>query len=454
MNSVFYPKSVAVIGASREPMAVGHGIVQNLINGGVFQTEYNRPFKGKIFLINPNADEILGIKCNKTLADVKDDIDLAIIAVPSKFVASVVRDCVKKKVKGVIIISAGFAEIGSEGKKLQDEISNELKKANIPLIGPNCLGMINTFAVNASFAPAMPPQGSIAFVSQSGALADSVIDWAIAKNYGFSKIISVGNGANLDVSDFIEYLSDDKETKSIAMYIEALKDGRKFMAAAKKCKKPIVVLKAGKTEAGRSAISSHTGSLAGSYKVYEAAFSQCGVKIAKNVEELFEQAQLLSMMPRDINNSVAIITNGGGCGVLAADRCKELGINLSKLSKETMDKLDKSGKMHPAYSKGNPLDLIGDALSERYEAALDAVLSQEDVGAAIVIQTLQTMTQPIENAKAIINAQKKYPGKPILAVFMGGTFTREGKHYLEVHNVPVYLYPEKAVEALSALIKK
>ncbi|MEK6816537.1 MAG: CoA-binding protein, partial [Nanoarchaeota archaeon] len=285
MNPVFYPKSVAVIGASRKPMAVGHGIVQNLLKGGVFQTQYNRSFKGKIFLINPNADEILGIKCSKTLAEVKDDVDLAIIAVPAKFVASVVRDCVKKKVKGVIIISAGFSEIGGEGKRLQDEISNELKKANIPLIGPNCLGVINTSAINASFAPAMPPPGSIAFVSQSGALADSVIDWAIAKNYGFSKIISVGNGANLDVSDFIEYLSEDK---AIAMYIEALKDGRNFMAAAKKCKKPIVVLKAGKTEAGKSAISSHTGSLAGSYKVYEAAFSQCGVKIAKNVEELFE----------------------------------------------------------------------------------------------------------------------------------------------------------------------
>jgi acetyltransferase len=453
MNKIFNPDSIAIIGASRKPNSVGQGLVKNLIHGGVFTSRYNKPYKGKIFLINPNTNNVLGLKSYKNILTIKNKIDLVIIAIPAKFVPSAVRDCIKKKVKGIIIISAGFSENNPEGKKLQEEISKSLKKVRIPLIGPNCLGIINTSKVNASFAPATPPKGNIAFVSQSGALADSVIDWAISNNYGFSKLISVGNSANLDVGDFIEYLSKDKETKAIAMYIESLSDGRKFMKAAKKCKKPIIVLKGGKTSEGKSAISSHTGTLAGSYRIYEAAFKQCGVKLVTNVEELFETAQILATISYRIQNSIGIITNGGGCGVLAADHCESLNIKLAKLSKHTIDKLNRSGKMHPAYSKNNPLDLVGDALSERYEAALDAMLSQSNIHGLIVIETLQTMTEPVNNAKVIIKAQKKYPKKPIIAVFMGGTFTKPGVNYLDIHKIPNFPYPEKAVLAIKALIK-
>ncbi|RME55131.1 hypothetical protein D6777_01505 [Candidatus Woesearchaeota archaeon] len=452
MKQIFEPRTVALIGASRDELSVGHGIIKNLIYGGVFKTQYNIPFKGKTYLVNPNAKSILGLKCYPSILNIKSRIDLAIIAVPASFVPSIVKDCIKKKVKGIIVISAGFSETGPKGRKLQEQILKDVTKANIPLIGPNCLGIINTKHINASFAPSTPPQGHIGFITQSGALADSIIDWAIEKNYGFSKIISVGNSASKDVSDFISYLAKDKDTKSITIYLEALNNGKKFMQAVKKCKKPIVILKGGKTDFGKEAITTHTGTLAGSYKVYNAAFKQLGITIVEDIESLFLYAKLLSEFKK-IKNNIAIITNGGGCGVVTADLCSAEGINLAKLSPSTLQKLDASGKMHPAYSRSNPLDIIGDALSIRYKTALDCVLSQKNISAAIVIQTLQTMTDPVENAKVIVKLKKKYPKKPIIALFMGGKFTKAGKHYLEIYNIPVFEFPNKAVKALKALIK-
>ncbi|MCK4428944.1 MAG: CoA-binding protein, partial [Candidatus Aenigmarchaeota archaeon] len=339
------------IGASRDSGSVGYGILRNLIHGCVFSSEYCRGFKGRVFAVNPNAEEILGIRCYSNIKVIKEKIDLAIVAVPAKFVLSVIRDCVKKKVKGIILISAGFAEFGKKGRKMQEDIVGILKKARIPLIGPNCLGIIRPCAdLNASFAPSMPPKGKIAFVSQSGAIADSIIDWAITERYGFSALISYGNKAMLDCYDFLEWLGNDKETKAIALYIEGLNDGRKFMEIAKKVsrKKPIVVLKAGRTDAGKKAIASHTGSLAGSYRIYESAFKQSGLVIADTIEGLFDIAKGLANQPNCKKNAVAIVTNGGGCGVLCADFCEKLGVNVVELKKSTVEKLDKSGKMHPA----------------------------------------------------------------------------------------------------------
>ncbi len=452
MKALFEPKSVAVIGASRNKQNVGHGVLYNLVNGGFFNTEHNKAFKGKIFPVNPNADEILGLKCYSSLLNIKPDVDLAVIAVNSKFVPKVVSECVEKGVKGIIIISAGFAEMDEEGKKLQAEVVAMAKNARIPVVGPNCLGIINTnHNLNASFAPAMPPKGKIAFISQSGALADSVIDWALERGYGFSKLISYGNAAMLDINDFISYLDKDKETKAIAVYVESIKHGREFMRIAKKVSKPIVIIKAGKTEQGIKAVSSHTGSLAGSYEVYKAAFKQSGVRLVENVEELFEVAKALSIQPELADNKIAIITNGGGAGVLTADYCLENGLELPKLNKHVMKEL--SSKMHPGWSKGNPVDLVGDALPERYKAALNALLKQDDVKGLIVIQTLQTMTDPVENAKAIISAKKKFAEKPVIAVYMGGKFTREGKGYLEKSSIPVFNDPEKAVKVMKGLLK-
>ncbi|MCX6707050.1 MAG: CoA-binding protein, partial [Candidatus Woesearchaeota archaeon] len=317
LDPLFNPEKIAVIGASRDEKSVGYGILKNLVRGCVFENEYCKPFRGRIYAINPNADEILGVKCRSTILKVEDPIDLAIIAVPAKIVKKEVMECVQKKVKSIIIVSAGFAEMGKDGKKLQDEAAEICKKAKIPLVGPNCLGVIRpSVNLNASFAPSMPPQGPVAFVSQSGALADSIIDWAIEKRYGFSAIVSYGNMADVELCEFLEWLEDDDETKAIALYVEGINDGKAFMECAKKVgrKKPIIVLKAGRTKEGISAVTSHTGSLAGSYDIYNAAFRQSGIEIADDVEELFDMANALANQPVCKENSIAIITNGGGCG--------------------------------------------------------------------------------------------------------------------------------------------
>jgi len=301
----------------------------------------------------------------------------------------------------------------------------------------------------------MPKQGKVAFFSQSGALIDSVIDWSLEQNYGFSTVVSLGNKADITVSDLLLWVEQDSQTKAIALYLEGLKDGKKFMKIAKKVSKtkPIVALKAGRSETGMKAVSSHTGSLAGSYAIYKAAFKQSGVHIADNVDELFEMSDALANQP-PCKNNIGIITNGGGAGVLCADYCDEEGLNLAKFSEETLKKLDKSGKMHPAYSRRNPLDLVGDALHDRYDVAIDTILQQKDVHGLIVIQTLQTMTQPILDAKAVLKARRKYPNKPIITSYMGGKFTRKSVELLEANHVPDFNVPYKAANAMKALVDR
>jgi acetyltransferase len=453
LDKIFNPKSIALIGASRDINSVGYGILKNLANGCTYHCEFCKPFAGKVYPVNPNADYILELKCHKSIKEIQDDVDLAIIVVPAKIVLPVLQECVDKKVGGIIIISAGFSEFNEDGQMLQEKIVKILEKAKIPMIGPNCLGIIvPDHSLNASFAPAMPPSGSIAFISQSGALADSIIDWSIENRYGFSAVVSYGNKAMLDVYDFLEYFDKDKKTKVIALYLEGVKDGRKFMDAARKIKKPIIALKAGRTEEGMKAISSHTGSLAGSYEIYKTAFRQSGVKIADTVEELFDNAKALALMPK-LKNGVGIITNGGGCGVLCADYCAELGVPLVELNEKILKKLDSSGKMHPAYSRRNPLDIVGDALPERYEVAVNTLLSENYVGGVIVIQTLQSTTKPEEDAKVLIKAHKKYPGKPIICVYMGGKFTKRSVDMLEEAGIPDYNDLRKAAMAMKSLIE-
>jgi len=457
LDRIFNPRTVALIGASRDAGSVGYGILKNLVKGCVFASEYCKAFKGKIFAVNPNADKILDLKCYKNIKDIEEDIDLAVIAVPARFVAKVLKDCVSKKVGGVIVISAGFAELGEKGKKMQEEIASIARKAKIPMIGPNCLGVIRPLInLNASFAPSMPPKGKIAFISQSGALADSIIDWAIAERYGFSALVSYGNKAMLDCYDFLEWLEKDEETKAIALYIEGVNDGRRFMEIAKRVskKKPIVVLKAGRTEKGIHAIASHTGSLAGSYEIYKAAFKQSNVFVANTVEELFDIAKAFANQPSCKKNAVGIVTNGGGCGVLCADFCEELGVNVVELKKSTVNKLDKSGKMHPAYSRRNPLDIVGDALPERYSTAMNILLGEDYISGMIVIQTLQTMTDPEQDAREIIEVSKKFPNKPVICVYMGGKYSKRGGRLLEAEGVPDYNDLRKAAVVMKVLIER
>ncbi len=457
LEQFFEPKAVAVIGASRKTDSAGYGVLKSLLMGGVFESDTNRPFKGKVFAINPNAEDILGQKCLKSVLDVPGIIDLAVIVVNSQIVPSVMKECAAKKVKGVIIISAGFGEIGIEGKKREEEILEIAAKAKIRIIGPNCLGIMRpSFNLNASFGPCMPKDGNVAFFSQSGALIDSVIDWSLEKNYGFSAVASLGNSIDVRTTDFLMWAENDKNTKAIALYMEGLKDGQRFMKVAKEVskKKPIVILKSGRTQTGMKAVGSHTGNLAGSYDIYKAAFRQCGLHIAEDMDELFEMAQTLAYQPACKDNGIVIITNGGGAGVLCADHCEGMGVKLTELSKETVAVLDKSGKMHPAYSRRNPLDLVGDALHERYSIAIDTVLKQKDVNGIIVIQTLQTMTEPMLDAKAVLDAMKKYPNKPIITSYMGGKFSRKSVELLEANHVPDFNNPYKSAIAMKALIER
>ncbi len=457
LDMFFSPKSIAVIGASRKSASAGNGILKSLLKGGVFKSKTNKKFKGKVYAVNPNAESILGKRCYKSILDIKEKIDLAVFAVNSKIIPSVMKECAKKRVRGVIIISAGFGETGEEGKKLESEVIRIAKRAKIRIIGPNCLGLIRpSFHLNASFGPCMPQEGEVAFFSQSGALVDSVIDWSLERTYGFSAIVSLGNQSDLDIGDFLLWAEKDEKTKCVALYIEGLKDGKKFMRIAKRVsmKKPIVALKAGRSETGMKAVGSHTGSLAGSFEIYKAAFKQSGVHIAENVEELFEISDALAKQPPCKENKIAIITNGGGAGVLCADHCEIMGIKLVELSKKTIEKLEDSGKMHHAYSRNNPLDLIGDALHDRYVVSINALLAQEDIYGLIVIQTLQTMTESILDAEAVIDAKKKFSKKPIITSYMGGKFTRRAIEILEANNVPDFNNPYKSAVVMKALIER
>jgi len=446
LERFFNPKSIAIIGAKPKERSVGWGLVKNALEG---------KSKRKIFAINPNKKEVLGIKCLPSIKSVRGPVDLAVIAIPAKIVPEVVKECCQKKVGGIIIVSSGFAEIGKKGRVLQKNITKMVKKAEIPLLGPNCLGIIRpSIKLNVSFAPVTPPQGKIAFISQSGALIDSVLDKALLENYGFSVIISYGNEADLSLSDFLEWLKEDEETKAVALYLEGTKNGRRFMTTAKELleSKPIAVLKAGRTKAGSQAVTTHTASLAGSYEIYSAVFKQTGIIETETIEELFDLSKALAWQPR-CKNGIGIITNGGGCGVLMTDYCQELGIKLPKLNKSTIQKLEKSKKMHPACSERNPLDILGDALSDRYRVGIESLLGQQDIYGILVIQTLQIMTETEKNAKIIVEAKKKWPGKPIIGCFLGGKFTRPGINLLEKNNIPNYPDLKRAARAMKALIK-
>ncbi len=455
--SFFNPFSIALLGASRSPESVGQSILRNLTIGCVHRCEYCRPFLGKIFPVNPFAPEILGFKSYPSILKIPEAVDLAIIALPHDIVLGAVDECIRKKVKAVIIISAGFGEFSERGRQLQEKIAEKLAKAKIPLLGPNCLGLIRpAHNLNASFGPSMPPKGDVAFVSQSGALADSIIDWSIQARYGLSAVISYGNKAMLDCYDFFDFLANDAETKGVALYIEGVNSGREFFEKLKLLvsKKPVVILKGGRTAAGVTAAATHTASLAGDARVFESAVKQAGAVLANTVEELFDLAKVLAEQPACKGNGVGVITNGGGCGVICSDYCEELGVNLPQLQKSVLKTFDSSGIMHPAYSRRNPLDIVGDAMPERYELVINALLREPYIHGLIVIQTLQAMTNSVLDAKAIVEAHKLFSDKPIISCFMGGRFSRKGMHYLDNMHIPDFNDIRKAVVAMKALIER
>jgi acetyl coenzyme A synthetase (ADP forming)-like protein len=449
LDSFFKPAAVAVIGASREPRKFGHVIYKNFIES---------EFAGKTYPINPKAENILGFKAYPTLLNVPGDVDLAIIAVPAPIVPSAIDECLSKKVKAAVIISGGFREIGEKGEKLELEIKKKIEGSNLRIIGPNCIGVYDPANhVDTLFLPRYrlrrPKLGEIAFISQSGAFGSAVLDWAASQDIGISKFISIGNKIDVDEVDLLNYLADDPLTKCITLYVESTKRGREFLRTASRVtdKKPLIVLKGGTTAEGARAALSHTGSMAGSAKIFKGVIQQAGALQAQTVDELFDYARVLAYqpVPKD-EKDLAIVTNGGGFGVISSDEASRLGLRLANFTQDTLDKLRE--KLPDYAIPHNPLDLVGDADVERYRFALKTVSSDPNVGIILVIVLLQTSYIESDVVDAITESQVTY-GKPTVVCTIGGDFTQILVKMLEEDHVPSYVTPERAVNAINALIQ-
>ncbi len=443
IQSLFEPKSIAVVGASTEVGSVGNDIVKNLIE---------QKFKGAVFPVNPKATELYGIRCYPNLAAIEGEVECVVIAVPAKIVPQILREAVLKKTKAAIVISVGFGEAGNVA--LEQEIADIAQAADIVLLGPNCLGVVNPhLSMNASFAKTLPRKGGVAFLSQSGALGTAILDMMGSYGIGLSKFASLGNKALLDESALLEYFTRDRKTKVIAIYAEdlrnpdAIKKMARTMALAKK-PKPIMVLKSGKTAAGASALASHTGALAGNNASYEALFAEAGILRAETVEELFLLARVFSLSPLPTGKNIAILTNAGGPGVLSADAAIGAGLILSKLSDTTSAELRTF--LPSAASIKNPIDILGDAKSDRYARALDLILADDSVHMTLVVLTPQSMTD-VEEIAAKISESAARSEKPVVVVFMGGKLVANGMKFLLKKKILVASFPEDGIRMLSAL---
>jgi len=444
MNNFFQPKSIAVIGASRTPGKVGYDILKNLVQYG---------YEGGIYPINPSADEILGKKSYASLGDVPGKIDLAVVVVPAKNVLDAIGQCGSKRIDSAIIISAGFRESGIEGARLETDLIKKAKESGVRFIGPNCLGVIDTHSkMNASFAAGMPAKGNIGFFSQSGALCLAILDRALPDGIGFSKFISMGNKSDLSDTDMMLALAEDENTKVILGYIEGVTDGRKMMEVASQVskKKPIIILKSGITSSGAKAASSHTGALAGREAAFDSAFRQSGIIRAHTINELFNYALAFANQPLPNGPNVAIITNSGGPGILAADACDKAGLQLIPLHKELVDELRTF--LPPVASFYNPIDILGDSGADRYEKALNTTLKDERMSGAIILLTPTAVVDVEETAMAVANISKS-ADRPILTSFIGKKSIDAGAKTLMKYGVPNYSYPEEAVSAYDAMYR-
>ena len=444
LDKLFAPSSVAVVGASENPGKLGNQVLANLIASG---------FGGALYPVNPKADEILGLKAYPSVSDIPGDLDMIVVVIPNKFVADVLEESGKKGVKAAIIITAGFREAGAEGVALEQELLHVAGRYGMRLVGPNCLGVIDTHTpMNASFAAGTPDQGTIAFMSQSGALCTAILDHALAEHIGFSQFVSLGNKADVDDVALLNVWGDDPGTNVIIAYVEGITDGAKFIEAARTAaaKKPIIAVKSGRTASGSKAVSSHTGSLAGSDAAYDAAFLQSGVLRAESVQELFDWSTAFAYQPLIKGNRVAIVTNAGGPGVMATDALEKNGLVLATLQPETEQRL---AEVLPAAANiHNPVDVLGDARADRYVAALDVVIADPGVDGVIVIVTPQTSTEIEETAQALVNESAK-SDKPLLGCWMGAKEASRGTQILAKNKIPNYPFPERAVGALGAMLR-
>lgn len=444
LDVFFQPRNVAVIGATEAAGSVGRTLLWNLISS---------PFGGTVFPVNPKRPSILGIKAYPCVKEVPAQVDLAVIATAAASVPAVVRECAEAKVKGAIIISAGFQELGPEGERLQQEVKEAARAGGIRVIGPNCLGLMSpTTGLNASFAACMARPGSIGFISQSGALCTGVLDWSMSSMVGFSAFVSAGAMIDVNWGDLIDYLGNDPRTRAILIYMESVGDARSFLSSAREValSKPIIVLKAGRTAQGGKAAASHTGALTGSDAVLDAAFRRCGVLRVTNISELFHMAEVLAKQPRPRGNKLTILTNAGGPAVLATDSLITSGGQLTELAPETMDGLN--ALLPPHWSRGNPIDILGDAGPERYAKSLEVAAKDPGSDGLLVILTPQAMTDATKTAEAL-KPYANFRNKPVLASWMGGPEVEAGVRILESAGIPCVAYPDTAARLFQLMYR-
>ncbi|HWU36916.1 MAG TPA: CoA-binding protein, partial [Candidatus Acidoferrum sp.] len=444
LDEFFKPNAVTVIGASREEGKVGFSIVDNLVKAG---------FPGPIYPVNPKATEILGLKCFSDLTQVPDGSDLAVLVIPPKVCIPTLEACVAKGIRSAVVISAGFKEVGGEGAEIEKALRKRVRELGIRVVGPNCLGIIDTKSrLNATFAAGMPPVGEIGFFSQSGALCTAILDWAIGNEVGFSKFISLGNKADTSEVDFIQALGADPETRVIIGYIEGVENGQRFMEAARAASKvkPLIIVKSGGTAAGARAASSHTGTLAGSEKAFSAAFRQSGIIRAESIEELFNYARAFATQPLPQGPRLCIVTNAGGPGIIAADAVERSTANMATLSPQTVERL--RAALPPTAALYNPVDVIGDAKEDRYGAALTAVAADPGVDGVLALSTPQAMTENDKFAE-VVGQTAKQSAKPFFTAFMGEASLPKARVILRNYGVPQYPYPEPAVRTFEAMVR-
>jgi len=440
LDVFFTPKTVAVIGATEKPGTVGRTLFWNLVTN---------PFGGTVYPVNPQRPSVLGVKAYKTISDIPEDVDLAVIVTPPPSIPGIIRECGENGVRGAIVISAGFKEVGPEGAALEQKLLEEAQAAKIRVIGPNCLGVMAPLTgMNATFATALARPGSVGFISQSGALCTAVLDWSLKEMVGFSAFVSIGSMVDVGWGDLIYHLGNDPKTRSIVIYMESIGNARAFLSAAREValNKPIIVIKPGRTAAAAKAAASHTGSLTGSDEVLEAAFRRSGVLRVNNIADLFYMAEVLSKQPSPRGPRLTIVTNAGGPGVLATDALIMGGGELAELTPETMDAYN--AVLPPTWSHNNPVDIIGDASPERYAKALEIASKDPNSDGMLVILTPQAMTDPTQIAEQL-KPLAKQEGKPVLASWMGGVDVAAGEEILNRANIPTFPYPDTAARAFN-----
>nr|QNO49986.1 acetate--CoA ligase [ADP-forming] [Methanosarcinales archaeon ANME-2c ERB4] len=439
LSKVLEPDSIAVIGASLNREKWGYRILDNIIAGG---------YLGDVYPVNPYEDEVRGTRCYPSVLDIPHRVDLGIIAVPAGSVPAVLEECGRKSVRGVVIVSAGFSEVGN--RELEDKVRDIASVYDMRMIGPNTFGFINTHLhLNASIIPQMPGEGGISFVTQSGTFGLALVDWAASQQMGLHLVIGVGNKADVDDSDILEHLGADRHTKTIMMYIEGIEHGRRFIDVASRIRKPVIALKTGRSRAGRNAALSHTGTLAGTDRIYDGAFKQAGVIRARVIEELFDSALALSISP-PADDGIGIISNGGGAAILAADLCEDLGLHLPTLSDDTVRML--KGVLPTIATPINPVDTAGDGSYKMFKDVTDIMLSDTGINALLVIYVHAEMVDPCLPAEAVIDARRGCD-KPVLASWIGGKGLGDAVKLLKENQIPNYPLPERAVVALNNLVR-